>query len=178
MADQRRSSTTDLPSGVDGAAGATAGGPKPVKPPKASWSRPKSVGGPQRPPLVRTMVRGLTKRCANCGSGHLFRGYFTMVERCPRCGLKFHRQEGQWSGDIGANTIVTFAILWVVLVIGTLLTWNDPKLPLLAGLAVLVVVAFPPFFVPYAKTLWVAVDVLMRPVEPDELLAPVEPTEG
>lgn len=118
------------------------------------------------------MFRGFTKRCANCGSGHLFRSYFTMVERCPRCGLRFHRQEGQWSGDIGANTIVTFGLLWIVLVIGTLLTWNDPKLPLLAALAVVVVVAFPPFFVPYAKTLWVAVDVLMRPVEPDELLDP------
>jgi uncharacterized protein (DUF983 family) len=116
------------------------------------------------------MARGLTKRCAHCGSGHLFRRYFQMVERCPRCGLRFHRQEGQWSGDIGANTIVTFGLLWAVLVIGSLLTWNDPNIALLAALAVLVVVAVPPFFVPYAKTLWLAVDVLMRPVEPDELV--------
>jgi uncharacterized protein (DUF983 family) len=120
------------------------------------------------------MLRGLTKRCAHCGSGHLFHGYFRMVERCPRCGLKFHRQEGQWTGDIGANTIVTFGILWAVLVIGSLLTWHDPNLPLLAGLAAVVVVVFPPFFVPYAKTLWVAVDISMRPVEPDELLAPAD----
>lgn len=122
-----------------------------------------------RPPVLRTLFRGLTKRCANCGAGHLFPSYFRMVERCPRCGLKFHRQEGQWSGDIGTNTIVTFGLLWVVLVIGSLVTWNDPKLPLLAAIAIAVVVAFPPFFVPYAKTLWVAVDVLMRPVEPGEL---------
>jgi uncharacterized protein (DUF983 family) len=167
MADQRGSSTTDRPASSAGAAPA-----KSPKPPKASWSRPKPARAVPRAPIVRTMVRGFTKRCANCGSGHLFHGYFRMVERCPRCGLKFHRQEGQWSGDIGANTIVTFALLWVVLVIGSLLTWDDPKLPLLAGMALAVVVLFPPFFIPYAKTLWVAVDVLMRPVEPDELVVP------
>lgn len=144
------------------------------RPPKASWSRAKPAGATPRPPFVRTMARGLTKRCANCGSGHLFRRYFQMVDRCPGCGLRFHRQEGQWSGDIGANTIVTFGLLWVVLVIGSLLTWNDPNVALLAVLAVVVVVAFPPFFVPYAKTLWLAVDVLMRPVEPDELVDPVD----
>lgn len=121
------------------------------------------------------MGRGLVKRCPNCGSGHLFHGYFHLAERCPGCGLRFHRQEGQWSGDIGANTIVTFALLWAVLVLGSLLTWNDPNLPLLAVLAVIVVVAFPPFFVPHAKTLWIAVDILMRPVEPDELRDPDGP---
>lgn len=136
---------------------------------RASWSRPRPSGGPTRPPALRTLLRGLSKRCPNCGSGHLFRRYFTMVERCPRCGLRFHRQEGQWSGDIGANTIVTFFLLWVVLVIGSLVTWNDPNLALLAGLSLAIVVVFPAFFVPHAKTLWVAVDILMRPVEPDEL---------
>lgn len=136
---------------------------------RASWSRVRPSGGPTRPPALRTLLRGLSKRCPNCGSGHLFRRYFTMVERCPRCGLRFHRQEGQWSGDIGANTIVTFFLLWVVLVIGSLVTWNDPNLALLAGLSLAIVVVFPAFFVPHAKTLWVAVDILMRPVEPDEL---------
>ncbi len=92
-----------------------------------------------------------------------------MVERCPRCGLRFHRQEGQWSGDIGANTIVTFSLLWAVLLGGTLLTWDDPNLVLLGAMALAIVVLFPALFVPHAKTLWVAIDIIMRPVEPHEL---------
>ena len=59
--------------------------------------------------------------------------------RSPQRGQRFHRQEGQWSGDIGANTIVTFGLLWVVLVIGSLLTWNDPNVALLAVLAAILV---------------------------------------
>jgi len=97
-----------------------------------------------------------------------------MVERCPGCGLRFRRLEGHWSGDIGINTIVTFSLLWVVLVGGTVAMWGHINVAALAVAAVCVTFIFPILFVPFAKTLWVAVDVIMRPVEPTEL----EPVTG
>jgi hypothetical protein len=98
-----------------------------------------------------------------------------MAERCPRCGLRFRRLEGHWSGDIGINTVVTFSLLWLVLVGGTLVMWGHINYLALAITAALVVFVFPIVFVPFAKTLWVAIDVVMRPVQDDELTATTPP---
>ena len=92
-----------------------------------------------------------------------------MKVACPRCGLRFTRLEGQWSGDIGINTIVTFSLLYVVLLGGTLLMWGDVRVGLLAVIAAVVVLVFPVLFVPVAKTLWLAIDLVMRPIQPDEV---------
>jgi len=104
-----------------------------------------------------------------CGETRVTRGYFRLKPACPRCGLRFTRLEGQWSGDIGINTIVTFTLLYVVLLGGTLLMWGDVRVGLLAALSAAVVLVFPVLFVPFAKTLWLAIDLAMRPVQADEI---------
>ena len=42
--------------------------------------------------------------------------WFTIVERCPRCGLRFEREEGYWTGALAINIGETgaFAIVFVV----------------------------------------------------------------
>ncbi len=117
----------------------------------------------------RVFLRGWIKHCGVCGSGHLFRRWFWMKERCPRCNLKFDRIEGQWSGDIGVNTIVSFGALLVVLLGGVLITWPDPPMGAIAVAAVAVAVIVPIVFLPFSKTLWLAVDLMMRPLEPGEV---------
>jgi uncharacterized protein (DUF983 family) len=104
-----------------------------------------------------------------CGSRGLVTGWFRLRDACPRCGLHTDRIEGQWSGDIGINTIVTFALLYVVLLGGTLAMWGDVNVALLAVVAAFVVVVFPVLFIPVAKTLWLAIDLAMRPVQADEV---------
>jgi uncharacterized protein (DUF983 family) len=113
--------------------------------------------------------RGLTRRCPVCGTFRIGDGYFRLKERCPGCGLRFARMEGHWSGDIGINTVVTFGLLFLVVLGGTLLMWEDLNAAVLLAAAAGVVLIFPVLFVPVAKTLWVAVDLMMRPVEPAEL---------
>jgi uncharacterized protein (DUF983 family) len=106
--------------------------------------------------------RGLVKHCARCGSGHLFRRWFNMVERCPRCGLLFEREEGQWVGAM----IVNFAVAMVALVSalggGLLLTWPDVPWTAVTVVAVVMVVAVPTALYPWSKTVWVAIDLLMH----------------
>jgi uncharacterized protein (DUF983 family) len=139
---------------------------------------PSSVPGEEsgrswrQPSRVRLLLRGLSRRCPVCGEARIRQGYFRLKASCPRCGLRFTRLEGQWSGDIGINTIVTFTLLYVVLLGGTLLMWGDIKVGPLALAALLVVVVFPVLFVPFAKTLWLAIDLAMRPVQADEFLPP------
>ena len=48
---------------------------------------PTDIAGGDRPSLPTMFARGAVKHCPRCGQGHLFNGWWTMKERCPRCGL-------------------------------------------------------------------------------------------
>ncbi len=102
--------------------------------------------------------RGATKRCARCGSGKLFRRWFTMVPDCSRCGLHFEREAGYFSGALAVNMIVTGGIFAVVFV--TMLVLTMPEIPVGPMLAVTVpiVIIVPIVGYPFSKTLWVALD--------------------
>ncbi len=113
---------------------------------------------------------GLTKRCPACGRGGLFRRWFRIVDRCPRCGLKFERIEGHWIGAIGMNTIVTFGSI-LVLMITAVVMFHDSSVPrwvLAAGLMAAALV-IPPLLDPFTRTFWTAIDVALRPLEPFEV---------
>jgi uncharacterized protein (DUF983 family) len=115
------------------------------------------------PSTRRLWWRGITRRCPVCGQGHLFRHWFRMIEVCPRCGLRFERTEGHWTGDLGINTIVSFGALLVTLLGGFLLTYPDvPAVPLLVASFGVAIVA-PVLFFPFSKTIWLAIDLQIRP---------------
>ena len=111
---------------------------------------------------LRALGRGLLKRCARCGSGGLFRRWFAMVERCPRCGLLFEREEGQWVGAMIVNFAVAMVALVSGLAAGLLLTWPDVPWTTVTVVAVVMVVAVPIALYPWSKTVWVAIDLLMH----------------
>ena len=48
-----------------------------------------------------------------------------MVERCPKCNLRFERIEGHWVGAVGVNTIFSFALLFLGLAIFFFVTYPD-----------------------------------------------------
>lgn len=116
----------------------------------------------------RMMLRGLTRACPVCGKRRLFRG-ISMIERCPRCNLRFERIEGHWVGAIGINTIVTFGLLAVTLVGGLIATFPDFPVGRLIGLGVTVAILVPILFHPSSRMLWTAIDIAMRPLEPHEV---------
>jgi len=112
--------------------------------------------------------RAALRRCPVCGQGRLFRRWFHLVERCPRCGLRFERIEGHWTGDLGINTIVSFGALLLTLLVGFLVTWPEVPGPALFVVAVAVAALVPVVFYPWSKTIWLALDLMMRPLEPGE----------
>ena len=118
--------------------------------------------------ILKLLGRGLIGHCPNCGQGHLFHGWLKMVDRCPNCGLFFEREEGYWTGAVGINTIVTELIFAAVLVTVIVWTWPDiPTRPLL--IAALVLNGIVPFvFYPFSKTIWVAIDLAIHPLEERE----------
>ncbi|MEY4130875.1 MAG: hypothetical protein RLZZ31_999 [Actinomycetota bacterium] len=102
-----------------------------------------------------------------------------MKTHCPRCNLRFERIEGHWTGDLGINTIVSFGLLLVVLFVGTFAFWPSPPIIGMIIAAVAVAALVPLLFYPFSKTIWLALDLMMRPLEPNEVapgFGPDEPT--
>jgi uncharacterized protein (DUF983 family) len=114
------------------------------------------------PSLVAALARGFTGRCGRCGAGGILRG-FSLTERCPRCGLRFDREEGFRSGALGINTIVTFALLAIVVGTGIAVTMPDVAVVPVFAAAAAVALVVPIVFFPLSLTTWAAVDVWMRP---------------
>jgi len=109
-----------------------------------------------------------------CGRGKVFRRWFTVLERCPRCNFRLdERIEGHWLGSLGMNIIVSFAVLFIVMIAGLIIAYPDFEQPWrLAGICVAVAVVVPLVFFPFSKTLWGAIDLAMRPLEPDDDVDP------
>lgn len=126
------------------------------------------------PPLTtgRVMLRAVRLDCPVCGGGGIFSGLFQMVEHCPTCGFRFQRVHGHWIGSLGINTIVTFASLLIAVVVGFMLTTPDPPVLTLMIVAVTVAAIVPLVFFPWSRTLWSAIDLLMRPLEPSDDVDP------
>lgn len=104
------------------------------------------------------MARGFTLRCARCGSGTLFKGWFKMVPDCPRCGLHFERESGYWAGALAINIICVIGL--IVLTLTGLLIATVPEIPVVPVIAILATIAIlgPMVWFPFSKTIWVAVD--------------------
>lgn len=116
------------------------------------------------------ILRALTLRCPHCGSSGLLVSWFRLKERCPRCKLHLHRDERDYF--LGAYTIMliavemTFAFGFLVVL---LLTWPDPPWESIEWVGALVLTAGILVAYPFAKTLFLAIDLIFRPVRSSEL---------
>lgn len=120
---------------------------------------------------VKMLGRGGTLRCARCGSGRLFRRYFTMVDDCPTCGLHFEREHGYWAGALAINIGVAAAVF--IVTFGVTLALTAPDIPVVPLLAILIplMILVPLFGYPFSKTVWVAVDrAFLQHLDPNEEL--------
>jgi uncharacterized protein (DUF983 family) len=120
--------------------------------------------------LFKLLGRALRLRCPNCGNRGIFQTWFTLRPECPHCGMRLDRGEDDYF--IGAylfNLIAVEILLWGILAVVLMLTLpNPPWVALQYGAAIAVVVgAFVCF--PFANTTWLAVDLAMRPMTPEEL---------
>ena len=124
-----------------------------------------------RPGLIRMLFRGLFRRCAWCGGqGAFFNGWFKRDDRCHTCGLLWQRRlEGFELGAITMNVLVSYGTLLFGMGVGVFLTYPDVAVvPLLAVVGSLAII-LPILMYPVSYAMWLAVDIFMRDLEPDEL---------
>lgn len=122
---------------------------------------------PSRRVLV---VRGLTRACPACGRRGLTRRVVTLSPDCPRCGLVFEREAGEYIGSIIMNTIVTFGLILVSLLATLWMLGADVDFLPLVAVPLAIAAIVPPLFNPTARTLWVAISLMMTPLEPGEAI--------
>lgn len=122
---------------------------------------------------LRLFGRALRLRCPNCGKGKLFESWLRMRAECPVCGFRFERGEhgyqvGSYMFNIVASELA-FAAVFVGLVVAT---WPSPPWTLLeyGGIAMMIVAPF--VFFPFSRALFLAFDLLFRPVAHEDLARP------
>ena len=88
----------------------------------------------------------------------------SLREQCPRCGVRFEREEGYFLGAYALNLIVAEFVglgLAIVLIFKTDLR----HLPLIwqEVIAVALAIAFPVILFPFSRTVWIAMDLMFHP---------------
>jgi len=127
-------------------------------------------------PRARTLLaRALRLRCPACGARPILLSWFTIAASCPSCGLHLDRDEpGYWIGSYTINLFVTEGVFALAFGAGILLSW--PLVPW-GGLTVLcgaLVVVVPILVFPHTKLFYLAIDLAIRPLDPDDLESPRE----
>ncbi len=121
---------------------------------------------------AKILRRGFWKRCGRCGSGKLFDGWFRLKDHCPRCGMRFEREEGAFTGVYLLNFGLSLFLLWAVMMVYVAMRAMSDGPVDATGIvvaAVLVSVVVPIAFYPYAKTIWIAMHLAADPLSDEEL---------
>ncbi len=129
------------------------------------------------PSVLRMLCRGLIRRCANCGEpGAFFISWFKTQDRCRGCKLLWQRNtQGFVLGALAINFVVTGGALIATLVIGVVTSYPDLAIFELLVSTVGVTLFVGIFGYPISYTTWLAVDLIMRPIESGELAnSPIE----
>lgn len=112
----------------------------------------------------RLIGRAFLLRCPRCGGRGILRGWFKLQHRCPTCRLALERGESDyWLGGYTINFVVAETAA-VVLIVGLILA-TLPTVPwtVVTYTAMAAVVALPLLFFPFSRTLFLAIDLYVRP---------------
>lgn len=113
--------------------------------------------------ICQILIAGIRLKCPRCGRGPVFFGFFKMHPECPRCHLRFEREQGFFVGAIYLNYGATVAIAvpgFFILDYLTAITLFQ-QLLLWGAFALL----FPLFFFRYSRSLWLSLVYMFIPEE-------------
>jgi uncharacterized protein (DUF983 family) len=138
-----------------------------------------SVATPRRPAeyeelslsrAVRLYARGLALRCPHCGRAGLLQSWLRLRPKCGGCGLRTDRGEQDFFlGGMMWNLVFSEGALLIGALLLGIATWPAVPWTLMqwGGIVLMAVVPFP--FYPLSLTVWLASDILIRPVTEEEM---------
>lgn len=95
-----------------------------------------------------------------------------MVPFCPRCGLRFNRLPGHWLGSWFLNVVLVQVVVVVILLVGMASTYPQTPMAAIGAIDLAAAVLVPLVFFPFSRTIWLAIDLAMRPLALDEDVPP------
>ena len=120
------------------------------------------MGNP-KPSAIRALFRGL---CPRCREGRIFRGQFAMNPQCPRCGLRYERAHGYFTGAM----YVSYGLGIPIIALFTLVVWLcAPQWPLWQKVFVawLAFVPLAPLVYRFSRVAWIHFDRAIDKDAPD-----------
>ncbi|MFO0980319.1 MAG: DUF983 domain-containing protein [Planctomycetota bacterium] len=117
----------------------------------------------RRPRASRIVWRSLRLRCPACGTGHQFASLLRMHARCATCQFRFEREQGYFIGSIYVNYLTT----GLIMVSGCFTLRFAFGIPIGVQLVpwTLFGLIFPLLFFRYARSLFMAADLILFPPE-------------
>lgn len=110
--------------------------------------------------LATVIGRALVLRCPRCGARGILAGWFKLRDACPVCALPLRRapESDEWFGGYFINLIASELLMVFVVVGYVLASIPDVQWARVEGLGVVMVIISPIVSYPFAKVLWVAVE--------------------
>lgn len=94
-----------------------------------------------------------------------------MRNHCPACGHRFEREPGYWVGAVIINTIIAIVAIFLPFGLIMALTWPAVAWTFLTIVTLSSAALIPTFLYPYARMIWMAYDLFVHPLEPEEIAA-------
>jgi len=119
---------------------------------------------------LRVLGRTLRLRCPHCGEGFVLRRSGGILPRCSACNFRFERSDDNYFsgamffGLLIGEFIFGLILLGIILAMWPNVPWDTMTYAIPASMLVVML-----FLIPISKVVWLAVDVLVRPVVADEL---------
>jgi uncharacterized protein (DUF983 family) len=121
-------------------------------------------------------ARALTLRCPHCGGRGILASWFQLAPTCPRCHLHPERGESDYFlGGMMFNIALAEGVFVIVLITTLAVTWPRVPWSLLQYGAPAAMVLAPIILYPFSKLVWLAFDLVLRPVVPNDFSPPPDP---
>lgn len=119
---------------------------------------------------LRLYGRALRLRCPHCGEGRIKGSWMKMKRVCPACGLRTERGEEDFFLGAMMFNLVLAEFFVVLAVVGfTIARWPDVPWDSITWISLALAVIAPFLFYPFGHSIWLASDILIRPVTEDEM---------
>lgn len=114
--------------------------------------------------------RALRLRCPHCGEGRIRGSWMKMKRACPVCGLRTERGEEDFFLGAMMFNLVLAEFLVVLAVVGVVAAlWGSVPWDALVWIGLGLAVIAPFLFYPFGHCIWLASDILIRPVTSAEM---------
>jgi uncharacterized protein (DUF983 family) len=114
--------------------------------------------------------RALRLRCPHCGEGRIKGSWMKMRRVCPACGLRTERgEEDFFLGAMMFNMVLAEFLVVLSAVAFVVARYPDVPWDLVTWGALALAVIAPFLFYPFGHAIWLASDILIRPVTDEEM---------